>query len=247
MTRRSSDTLHERIQSDVEDRILSGRWPPGHRIPFEHELMEQYDCSRMTVNKVLSSLAQRGLIRRRRRIGSFVENPTHHAAVLEIPDIQGDVVRRGKEYRFHLIAQRVRAPRAADANEMELAGSGKLLEIECVHYENDAPFALESRLISLATVPQAAKVDFNAVAPGTWLLSHVAWSEAEHTITAAAASSAEAKRLQIQKGGACLSLERRTWKRGKPVTYVRQLFPGNKHSLTARFTPGTRAQARTRI
>ena len=49
--------LYQRIRSDLEAKIMSGDWPPGHRVPFEHELMESYDCSRMTVNKVLSALA----------------------------------------------------------------------------------------------------------------------------------------------------------------------------------------------
>ena len=62
--------LHLRIQNDVERSILSGEWPPGHRIPFEHELTVQYGCSRMTVNKALTDLVKRGLIERRRKAGT---------------------------------------------------------------------------------------------------------------------------------------------------------------------------------
>jgi DNA-binding transcriptional regulator YhcF (GntR family) len=71
-------TLNHRIRSDIEGRIRSGEWPPGHRIPFEHELMAQYACSRMTVNKVLAMLADAGMIERRRRAGSFVARPHPH-------------------------------------------------------------------------------------------------------------------------------------------------------------------------
>ncbi|WP_411196868.1 GntR family transcriptional regulator, partial [Rhizobium sp.] len=53
-------TLHQRILSEIEGRIVSGEWPPGHRIPFEVDLATQYDCSRMTVNKVLTQLAKAG-------------------------------------------------------------------------------------------------------------------------------------------------------------------------------------------
>ena len=55
-------TLHKRIRTDISARILSGAWPPGFRIPFEHELMAEYGCSRMTVNKALAPLAESGLI-----------------------------------------------------------------------------------------------------------------------------------------------------------------------------------------
>lgn len=235
--KRAPDSLHQQILADLENKICSGRWAPGYRIPIEHELMQQYGCSRMTVNKALSALAKRGLIKRQRRVGSVVASPQQHAAILEIPDIQGEVVRRARQYRFKLLSQRERAARSNSDAELQLAAGGKLLELACLHFENEVPFAFEERLISLATVPAAARVDFTAIAPGTWLLSHVPWSEAEHTITAIAASQSIARRLQIEPRSACLSLERRTWKRGRPVTQVRQVFPGDRHSLTARFRP----------
>ena len=65
-----SSSLHQRILAEIEEKILSGEWPPGYRIPFEHELKEHYHCSRMTVNKVLTQLAGAGLIQRRRKAGS---------------------------------------------------------------------------------------------------------------------------------------------------------------------------------
>ncbi|HET7413771.1 MAG TPA: GntR family transcriptional regulator, partial [Pararhizobium sp.] len=66
-TTNGSPSLHQRIMADIEEKILSGAWPPGHRIPFEHELTAEYGCSRMTVNKALTQLARAGLIARRRR------------------------------------------------------------------------------------------------------------------------------------------------------------------------------------
>src|SRR5690606_3281421 len=83
----TTGSLHGRIYTELEDRILSGEWQPGARIPFEHELTEQYGCSRMTVNKAISELAGRGLVIRRRRAGTFVAAPRTHAAVLAIPDL----------------------------------------------------------------------------------------------------------------------------------------------------------------
>ena len=83
--------------------ILSGDWPPGHRIPFEHELSAEYRCSRMTVNKALSQLAKTGLIERRRRSGSFVARPRSQAAILEIHDIKAEVQALGLPYRYELM------------------------------------------------------------------------------------------------------------------------------------------------
>src|SRR5688572_30581854 len=100
--------LYQRILSDIRGRILSGEWPPGHRIPFEHELAVEYDCSRMTVNKAVSELARTGLIERRRRSGSFVKRPQSQAAILEIHDIRAEVEALGLPYRYERVSRTVR-------------------------------------------------------------------------------------------------------------------------------------------
>ncbi len=78
-------TIEARIRQAIEDRIRSGDWKPGHRIPFEHELVVTWGCSRATVSKALGGLARAGLIERRRKAGSFVAHPQVHSAVLEVP------------------------------------------------------------------------------------------------------------------------------------------------------------------
>src|SRR5258706_16050207 len=78
-------TLYKQIRLDIERQILTGEWPPGHRIPFEHQLMARYGCSRMTVSKALSELAQADLIERRGRGGPFLRPPKILSAGLTLP------------------------------------------------------------------------------------------------------------------------------------------------------------------
>ncbi len=59
---------------DLERLILSGDWPPGHRLPFEVDLAAQYGCSRMTANKVLTQLARAGLIERRKNPAALLRS-----------------------------------------------------------------------------------------------------------------------------------------------------------------------------
>jgi GntR family histidine utilization transcriptional repressor len=233
------DTLHRRIRADIEHRILSGEWRPGDRIPFEHELMAQYGCARMTVNKAMASLAEAGLIVRRRRAGSFVAQPRIQSVILEIPDIQAEIVARGADYGLKLLSRRRRKPLASRANEKALAGKGDLLALRCLHLANDRPFALEDRLISLAAVPEAEHIDFASESPGAWLLGHVPWTQAEHRITAINADRDVAATLDIEIRDACLALDRRTWRASEHITQVRQIFPGTHYDLIARFAPST--------
>jgi GntR family histidine utilization transcriptional repressor len=233
-------TLHSRIRSDIEGKILSGEWPPGHRVPAEHELMAGYACSRMTVNKVLSGLATEGLIERRRRLGSFVRRPQFQSAVLQIHDIKAEISGRGQRYGYELLMQRRRRASAADRDELEVARETEVIALRCRHFADGRPFAIEERLINLTAIPEGEAIDFSAEPPGTWLLSHVPWTEAEHHISASEADGEAAKLLDIAEGAACLVIRRRTWRSGITVTAVRLIFPGSTYHLVARFTPSQR-------
>ncbi|MGY4395013.1 GntR family histidine utilization transcriptional repressor [Sphingomonas sp. UYAg733] len=225
-------TVAERIRTDIEARIHSGAWRPGDRIPFEHELVVTYGCSRATVGKALGALARTGLIERRRKAGSFVAHPQVHSAVLAVPDLAQIIAARGEEYRWQRIVYR-------DVNNGE-GGEIPLpaLLIEGVHFSGGEPFALERRLIALGTVPEAATQNFVDEAPGAWLLAHIPWTAARHRIRAVEAMPVEARALALRPRAACLELERMTWQAGEPVTHVRQLFRGDRFDLVAEFRPG---------
>ena len=225
-------TIEGRIREDIERRIHSGEWRPGDRVPFEHELVQTYGCSRATVSKALAELARAGLIERRRKAGSFVAHPQVHSAVLEVPDLADLVERRGEAYAWELTTQRM--ARQSDANPL---GEPAIL-VEGRHHAGGEPLALERRLIALAAVPDALETDFTAEAPGAWLLHHIPWTSARHRIRAVEATSAEARLLNVRPHAACLELDRQTWRAGKAVTQVRQLFRADRFDLTAEFKPG---------
>lgn len=230
-------SLHERIRGDLEGKILSGAWPPGHRIPTEQELRTEYGCSRMTVNKVMTQLANAGLVLRRRKTGSIVMPQQSQNAVLEIKDIKDEVTARGGAYRHEIVERMLRRAAPVEAGELGIEERSEVLALTCLHYADEAPFCLEDRVINLEVAPAARDESFAELAPGVWLLRHIPWSEAEHTIAAVGASARVAKLLDLSAGTPCLVMERRTWRQGETVTEVRLTYPGAANRLSARFTP----------
>lgn len=216
--------LSDRIRADLEARILSGEWKPGHPIPAEHALMAEYGCARMTVNKAIAAMAAAGLVTRRRRAGTVVAAPASERAVMEIADLAEESARLGLSYRHTILSHAVKETKA-----------GQMLCVTTLHERGGAPLALEERHISLAAVPQAAAESFTDTPPGTWLLQHVAWSEAQHVIGAKAADAALARHLGVPRGAPCLTLDRRTWQAGELITEVRLTYPADRHSFTSRF------------
>lgn len=225
------------IQRDLQERIASGDWHPGHRIPSEHELQRTYRCSRMTVNKALSALANAGLIVRRRRSGSAVAAPKSQQSVLEIPDIKAEVAAMGEPYCFEVLSSDKRKANAQDAERLGIAAGAPVLALSVLHRAADAPYAMEERLINLAVVPSASTETFEESPPGTWLLALIPWTDAEHVIRAEAADARLAVLLDIKRNAACLVVERRTWQAGRAVTWARLSYPGERRQLVSRFSP----------
>lgn len=237
---RKSDSALPRyleIAHDIRHAILSGRWPPGHRIPTESELTERYDCARMTVNKALSTLVSAGLIERRRKLGTFVALPQREAAVLEVRDIKDEIIEGGSTYRYRLLTRSLSRALAPEAARLGISRGAPVLKIKALHFASDTPFALEERLINVREVPRAAEEPFTHISGGAWLIANVPWTEAEHRISAIAANKFESGKLQIAPRSACLVVERQTWRLGKAITAVRLVFPNAMHHLVARFTP----------
>lgn len=226
--------LHEAIRARLEADILAGIYKPGEKLPNETQLAAEWNCARMTVSRALGALAEAGMVQRRKRAGTFVARRTVQETVLEIRDVAAEVRSSGREYAFRRLARREDAARAEEAAALGVAEGSPILLVIGLHLADGQPHALEERLINLDAAPAAAHERFEDDAPGAWLLTHVAWSEAEHAITALAADGQTAKRLGISTGSALLCLERKTWLSGACVTSARFLYPAGAQRFTAR-------------
>ncbi len=232
-------SLHQHIVAEIEARILSGAWPPGHRIPAEAALLSHFACSRMTVNKALTQLARAGLVERKRKVGTFVLRPSARPAVLEIQNIRHEVEAMGARHSFQIVRRREKKAVQTDVGGLAVPIGTPLLVVHTLHLADDRPFCFEVRTINLAVVPHAASETFADEPPGSWLVHHVPWTDAEHRIRAAEAAPLVCTQLGLATGAASLVIERRTWLRGQPVTHVLLNYPATAHELVARFSPGS--------
>jgi GntR family histidine utilization transcriptional repressor len=232
-----ASSLHQRILQEIEQNILTGKWLPGYRIPSEHDLAIEYQCSRMTVNKVLTQLAQANMVERKRKAGTVVLRSQSRSAVLVIQDIRAEVAALDLPYRYDILTRKKRRSTRSDMKQLDLAAPGLVLEMEVLHYAGPRPFCLESRLINLDTVPRANVEDFLDQSPGAWLRGHVPWTSAEHRIRVGSVGPDRTELLKVAIGTPGLIIERSTWLQGKSVTFVHLLYPGEGHELVARFSP----------
>lgn len=70
----SAALLHGRLAEELGADIVAGRWPQDEAVAME-TLEARYGMSRTVVREVVRSLAARGLVRSRRRVGVMVRPP----------------------------------------------------------------------------------------------------------------------------------------------------------------------------
>ncbi|MFW6303012.1 MAG: GntR family transcriptional regulator [Candidatus Sumerlaeota bacterium] len=64
--------ISERIARALAERIQSGEFSEGARLPSRHQLMRRYKVSRSTVDRALSMLGEQGLVTSAKGAGTFV-------------------------------------------------------------------------------------------------------------------------------------------------------------------------------
>ncbi len=69
-------TLADRAMAHLQELIVSGTFPPGHRLPSEHDLAALLEVSRTVVREALRGLCAKGLVRVKDGAGAFVQTPS---------------------------------------------------------------------------------------------------------------------------------------------------------------------------
>lgn len=212
------------VQDEVLRRIHAREWTPGELIPNESDLALEFGCARTTVNRALRSLAESGLLDRRRKAGTRVAAQPVAKATLDIAVIRMEVEERGQSYGYKLLVRREKPPPATTRREMRVDGNARLLHIRALHLADDKPYALEDRWINSKVVPAALNEAFDAISANEWLLKHAPYTHGDIAFSATTASQDVSAALGCPAQSALLAMDRMTWDKGASVTKVHLVF-----------------------
>src|SRR5690348_8816997 len=68
---------HDQIAATLGTELLKGVYTPGSNMPSEPELIERFQVSRTVMREVMKTLAAKGLVVSKTRIGTRVRDPVH--------------------------------------------------------------------------------------------------------------------------------------------------------------------------
>lgn len=231
----------QQIKTLVRDKVRAGEWGVGERIPSEIELATTFGVARMTVNRALRELTEEGALERVAGVGTFVAQGKPQSNLLMIAHVRDEIRARGHLYVCKVISQRRELASAEVAAAFGLPADTALFHLVCVHMENGKPIQLEDRYVNPAAAPDFLEQDFTVEPPSEYLYNNVSHDdlEIEHVVDASLPTREQAALLGLRTDEPCLTLTRRTWTRGIPVTLAHFVHPGNRYRLASRFKPNT--------
>ncbi|PAD76832.1 PLP-dependent aminotransferase family protein [Paenibacillus campinasensis] len=116
--------LYQQIYEDMKDKIMSGEWPVGTRIPSQRQLAAQFAVNRSTVIYALDELIADGLLEARVGKGTVVVNNTWNALAAEPPPDWNHYVQSGSYQPNIQIIQQINDAETND--RMIRLGTGEL-------------------------------------------------------------------------------------------------------------------------
>lgn len=204
-------TSHTDIRQKLIERIQSGEWPLGSRIPGETDLAQDYGCARATMNRALQGLASEGLIIRKRKGGSHVATHPVRQARITIPIIREQVETSGQAYSHELIARKVTVAPPDIQASLRLESGSEALFLKTLHKADGAAFAIERRWVNLQAVPDIMDAPLDTVSANEWLVKSVPFSSGDVIFTAHALDHALAHIFDANERDASFTVHRTTW------------------------------------
>jgi GntR family transcriptional regulator len=139
--RSSAIPLYFQIATRLEKAILDGRLGPGARLENEIALGERLNLSRPTVRRAMQELVNKGLLVRRRGIGTqVVHGPVTRK--VELSSLYDDLDRGGQHPATALLSHEIIAADANLVEQLSVAEGSPVLHIRRLRLSDGVPLAV---------------------------------------------------------------------------------------------------------
>lgn len=216
-----SEPNYKRIVRLLDEKIASGEYPPGHRLPAERELGAIFGVSRITTRQALSELQQRGRVVRHQGQGTFVAQRPVESSLLGFFSISESLKADGRLVATRMVS-RERAAAGPDEAVLFNGEPGEVVRIRRLRIVDGDPYALESSAFAGARFPGLEAYDF-----GVRSLYDVVGKEygtelvrARETLAPVLLTREEAKLLDVGVDQPALRIGRTTFDRENVATEV---------------------------
>lgn len=233
----SRTPLYEQIAQMILVAIQSGDLAPGTVLPAEPDLAERLKVSRQTVNQALTSLARRGLLTRRRGVGTFVAEPFVEQPLNGLYSFIRTLTAQGRLPSSKILGYRVTVDNQASA---ALTGTrdGLIFEISRLRMVDGEPFVLETIYLPVDCGQQlpVERIQREALHDLMREICGLEVTHADETLHPVKLEHVDAALLGLTSGDPAFLVERTGFSGERPVEVRRSLIRGDRYRFRVRLS-----------
>ena len=224
VNRSSPVPLYFQVAEQLERAIFDGKLMPGDRIANEVALAEQLGLSRPTMRQAIQLLVDKGMLVRKRGVGTQVVHPPIKRTV-ELTSLYDDLKRTGHQLDTRVLRNEIVEADEVAASRLKVPEGSRVWQVERLRSVDGEPLALMCNFVP-DSITDLSGIDFSR----TGLYEHfraqgIHLRVAHQTISARRAELSEARLLGGRKGDPVLTMERTSFDdSGRAVEYGRHLY-----------------------
>jgi GntR family transcriptional regulator, N-acetylglucosamine utilization regulator len=205
-------------------------------LPSEADLEGMFHVSRATVKRALDNLSRRGLLDRRRALGTRVTRPQITEDLARLSSYTEEMEAKGLTIRTRVLQVALHVPKDDVTEKLQLGQGEQSLLIKRLRGTNELfPVVLLQTDIparfGLSPSDEFSSSLYRIVEDRY----HIPIEGAEETISAGRATAEEAERLEIARGSSVLIMERLTYtSNSEPLEFVRAVYRPDRYQFSIR-------------
>jgi DNA-binding GntR family transcriptional regulator len=223
--------LYYQAARALEAAIVDGRLPRGSKLENELDLAERLGISRPTMRAAIKQLVDKGLLIRRRGIGTMVA-PKPVRRVVALSSLYDDLKEAGREPRTRVQAFKKASCPPEIAEQLGIEPGAPVLRFDRLRLAGSDPIALMHNVVPLGLL-EIEKEDLQRT--GLYELfrkSGITPHMATQRISARKAGAEEAELLEIEPGDPVLTMVRLAYDtKGHPIEYGSHRYPAESYSF----------------
>ncbi|HEY2205411.1 MAG TPA: GntR family transcriptional regulator [Pseudonocardia sp.] len=236
LDRNSPVPLYFQVATRLQQLIEDGDLPVGGRLENEVELADRLGVSRPTVRRAIGYLVDRGMLVRKRGVGTQIVHPKVRRPV-ELSSLYDDLSKAGQSPRTEITVLDIRVAPDAVADALGLPFGSEVSWLERLRYADGEPLAVMHNAVP-ADVLRPTRAEL--VERGLYELLRAAGHHprmANQTVGAKVATAAEAKLLGESRGAPMLTMTRTAWDAaGRAVEYGSHIYRASRYSFELTLT-----------
>jgi len=236
--RTSPVPLYFQVATRLQELIEQGEIGVGARIENEVDLAERLGVSRPTTRRAIQYLVERGMLIRKRGVGTQVVHPKVRRPV-ELSSLYDDLVNSSRTPRTEVLDLRVVPATQEVAEALEIDPGTEVTWIERLRYAGGEPLALMHNAIPLDLLPLTEQ---DLAERGLYeLLRRAGFVPriATQMIGARSATATEARILDEKRGASLLTMTRTAWDAGgRALEYGSHVYRASRYSFELNLSAG---------